>query len=100
MSRTCWLTVVSAFVAALPVTHAAAQTPTVQTPDVVVEGKIQDDQKKVCKTQTSTGSIMPTRTCKTKAEWETIRQRSLAQLDQVRKEQDRERFLQESRRQR
>ena len=100
MSRRLWLAVVSAFVATLPAAHVAAQTPAVQTPDVVVEGKLRDDQKKVCKTQTATGSIMPTRTCKTKAEWETIRQRSLAQLDEIRKEQDRERFLQESRRQR
>ena len=98
MSRTCWLVLVSAFVA-VPATHAAAQAGA-QSPEVIVEGKLRDDQKRVCKSSTATGSIMPTRTCKTKGEWEQIRQRSLAQLEQVKAEQDRERFLQESRRQR
>ena len=100
MSRTHWLTLVSVLIAATPAAQVAAQTPAAQPPEVVVEGKLRDDQKKVCKTSTSTGSIMPTRTCKTKGEWEQIRQRSLAQLEQVKAEQDRERFLQESRRQR
>ena len=56
--------------------------------------------KKVCKTQTATGSIMPARTCKTKAEWEQIRQRSLAQLEQLKRDQDNDRMIQESRRNR
>ena len=99
MSRTCWLAVVSAFVATIPATQVAAQSGA-QSPEVIVEGKLRDDQKRVCKSSTATGSIMPTRTCKTKGEWEQIRQRSLAQLEQVKAEQDRERFLQESRRQR
>jgi hypothetical protein len=100
MSRTRWLAVVSISVATIPGTHAAAQTPTVQTPEVVVEGKLRDDLKKVCKTQVTTGSIMPTRTCKSKGEWEQIRQRSLAQLEQIKKDQDTQRMIEESRRNR
>lgn len=101
MSRTYWLALVSSFVAAVPAHHLAAQATTaVETPEVIVQGKIRDDMKKVCKTQTATGSIMPARTCKTKGEWEQIRQRSLAQLEQVKRDQDNDRMIQESRRNR
>ena len=101
MSRTYWLVLVSASVVFVPAHSLAAQTPTgVETPEVVVEGKLRDDLKRVCKTQTATGSIMPTRTCKTKGEWEQIRQRSLAQLEQLKKDQDTDRMIQETRRNR
>src|SRR4051794_27281094 len=68
-----------------------------QTPDVVVEGKIQDKQKRVCKQSTTTGSIFAARICKTKAEWEEIRQRSLAQTDQLKDDFDRYRTTQMTR---
>ena len=101
MPRTYRLALVPAFVAAVPAHHLAAQATTaVETPEVIVQGQIRDDMKKVCKTQTATGSIMPTRTCKTKGEWEQIRQRSLAQLEQLKKDQDNDRMIQESRRNR
>ena len=68
-----------------------------QSPEVIVEGKIRDDMKRVCKQSTATGSILPTRTCKTKAEWEEFRQRGLAQMQQLKDDSDRYRQFQETR---
>ena len=83
------LTVAGAF----QVSPALAQTrPSDAPPDVVVEGRIQDSDRRVCKQTTSTGSIFLTRTCKTKAEWEQIRERSLAQKEQLFRDREQERF--------
>ena len=40
-------------------------------------------EKKVCKSEVGTGSIMPKRTCRTKAEWAAITEQSKAQLDRT-----------------
>lgn len=72
-----------------PVAYAQRQP---SSPDIVVEGKVRDDQKRVCKQITATGSILPVRTCKTKSEWEEIRERSLAQVDQIERDRTQERF--------
>lgn len=37
--------------------------------------------KKICKRETATGSVMPKRTCKTQAEWEAITAASKDSLD-------------------
>ena len=68
-----------------------------QSPDVIVEGKVRDDLKRVCKQTTATGSILPTRTCKTKSEWEEVRQRTLAQTQQLKDDSDRYRQFRETR---
>ena len=80
--------------AALTATVHAQPKSAPQSPDVIVEGRIPDAQKRVCKQATTTGSIIPTRTCRTKAEWEEVRARSIAALDQIRKDQDRHRYIQ------
>jgi hypothetical protein len=54
--------------AALTATADAQPKSAPQSPEVIVEGRIPDSQKRVCKQATTTGSIIPTRTCKTKAE--------------------------------
>jgi hypothetical protein len=41
-------------------------------------------EKKICKSDVSTGSIMPKRTCRTKAEWDAITAQSQADLDRTR----------------
>jgi hypothetical protein len=56
--------------------------------DVVVTGKIPDADKKVCKTDVVTGSIMPKRICRTKGEWAAIRERGLARLERMKREQE------------
>ena len=73
---------------------AAAQTAP-PAPEVVVEGQRLPQNKRVCKTGTTTGSIVPSRTCRTAAEWEAIRARGLALLEQLRNDQDLEQHLRE-----
>lgn len=74
-------------------TAAAAQKSAApRPPDVIVEGRISEAQKRVCKQTTVTGSILPVRTCKTKAEWEQIRERSMAQKEQLFRDREQERF--------
>ena len=68
-----------------------------QGPEVVVDGQRPDSQKRVCKTSVATGSIMPSRTCRTKAEWEAIQQRSIAAMEQVRDHHELQRHIQANR---
>jgi hypothetical protein len=49
-------------------------------------------QKKICREDIQTGSIMPKRTCKTQAEWDALTARSQSNLDSLR-EQDRSRSM-------
>jgi len=72
-------------------TQAAPPAP----PEIIVEGQLPDAKKKVCKQTNSTGSIIPTRTCRTKAEWEEIRVRSIAMLEQIKDQQEREQYIRE-----
>lgn len=41
-------------------------------------------EKKVCRTETGTGSIMPKRTCRTRAEWDALTQQSQDNLQRSR----------------
>jgi hypothetical protein len=41
-------------------------------------------QKKICREDIQTGSIMPKRTCKTQAEWDALTARSQSNLDDLR----------------
>ncbi len=43
-----------------------------------------DAQKKICRQDVQTGSIMPKRTCKTQAEWDALTARSQSTLDDLR----------------
>ena len=43
-----------------------------------------DPQKKICREEVHTGSIMPKRTCKTQAEWDALTARSQSTLDDLR----------------
>lgn len=53
-----------------------------QTPQPAAEKPVKE--KKVCKTDVGTGSIMPKRTCRTKAEWEALTEQSKGNLDRTR----------------
>ena len=72
--------------------HAQSAQPT--PPEIVVEGKRADENKRVCRSAVSTGSIMPTKTCRTKGEWEEIRQRSIMALEQAQQAQEGQRHTQ------
>ena len=40
-------------------------------------------EKKICKTDVGTGSIMPKRTCRTKAEWDALTEQSKGNLQRT-----------------
>ena len=42
-------------------------------------------EKKICKSETGTGSIMPKRTCRTKAEWNALTEQSRDNLERTQK---------------
>ena len=84
-------------VVAAPWIPAKAQSGQTSSPEIVVEGKRPDENKRVCRSAVSTGSIMPTKTCKTKGEWEEIRQRSIMAMEQVQQAQEDQRHTQELR---
>ena len=54
--------------------------------EIVVEGELPDAKKRVCKSSVATGSIMSKRVCRTKGEWEEIRERSIAAAERMKAE--------------
>lgn len=69
---------IAAVAAATPVAAQEADVPQPAAEKPVKE-------KKVCKSETGTGSIMPKRTCRTKAEWEALTEQSRDNLDRTQK---------------
>ena len=76
---------------------APADPVTPPAPDeVTVTGKRPDQDKTVCRSDVTTGSIIPKRVCKTKGEWEEIRQRGLAQVQRLKDDRAREQHVRDS----
>lgn len=80
----------AALVAVLLDSGASAQpapaipTPAVKQPEVIVTGK---KPRKRCETITKTGSILPSRICRTEEEWEAERAASLVALGRMQDDQ-------------
>ena len=64
--------------------------------DVVVTGERPKSQKRVCKRSVATGSIMPTVTCRTVAEWEEVRERSVANLERMKNDQKTRQYVKDA----
>jgi len=76
---------------------AAADPVTPPAPDeVTVTGKRPDQDKRVCKSDVTTGHIMPKTVCKTKGEWEEERQRGLAQVQRLKDDRTREQHVRDA----
>ena len=76
---------------ALHAQTAAPSTVTSPAPETItVTGKLPDGKKRVCQTTSQTGSIMIKRVCRTKQEWEDIRVRSLATLERIKRQEERD----------
>lgn len=71
-----WLAMMAA--AAAQVTAPGTEAP--RPGDITVTGK---PVKKVCERISTLGSIIPTRVCKTPEEWEAIRERALAAVQDM-----------------
>ena len=70
---------------------AAPSTVTAPAPETItVTGKLPDGHKRVCQTSAQTGSILIKRVCKTKQEWEDIRVRSLATVERIKRQEERD----------
>ena len=88
-----------------PAPAAAAEgTPTPsgeeQAPDeIVVEGEVPKERQRVCTMETTTGSIMPRRVCRTVAQAEEQERVARESLDMMRRDRDRRSFTQMSREQ-
>jgi hypothetical protein len=66
---------------------AAGNGQTQRKPEtVVVTGEQPKENKKVCQRVVPTGSIMPQTVCRTQAQTEEIRDRSLAETDRMKRE--------------
>jgi hypothetical protein len=67
-----------------PTTRTAAP-PAAATGPIVVQGQV---EKKICRTETSTGSIMPVRVCRTETQIADQQEKSARYLDAVRQYQE------------
>lgn len=95
-----WILIIAAGLMMSPaiIASAAAEpgASTAPAPDVTVTGKRPDRDKMVCKSDVTTGSIIPVQTCKTKGEWEEIRQRNLATVQRLKEDRTREQHVRDS----
>jgi hypothetical protein len=94
-----WTLIVAAILLPLPTATVAGPgaSPTSAPGDVTVTGQRPDRDRIVCKSDVATGSIIPTQTCKTKGEWEEIRQRDLARLETMKNDENVRRHVSDTR---
>ena len=76
----------------------AAAAPDEKSSDIVVDGELSKKQKRVCMSETATGSIMSRRVCYTVAQLEERKRIAEHVKNELGKEQASERHLQEARR--
>ena len=70
-------------IAAAALAGALESPPPVGTESITITGVKPNDQRKVCRTETPTGSIMSKRICKTVAEWEAQPAASRRAIDEL-----------------
>jgi hypothetical protein len=70
---------------------AQADTP---TPDIVVEGEVPKERRRVCEMETVTGSIMPKRVCRTVAQIEEDERIARESLEIIQRDRDTRGFIQ------
>ena len=68
-----------------------------RTPDILVEGEVPKEQRRVCEMQTTTGSIMPKRVCRTVAEIDEQQRVARESLEIIRRDHDTRSFVELSR---
>lgn len=69
---------ITALLAALPVTATA------KAPENTASAEKPEAERKICKREVSTGSIMARQTCHTKAEWAQLEARGKSDLERTR----------------
>jgi len=81
--------------AAEPVAAAGPAEDT-KTPDIVVEGEVPPEQRRVCQMETTTGSIMPRRVCRTVAQIEEDQRIARESLEIIKRDRDTRSHIQAS----
>lgn len=79
-----------------PATQPAEPEDT-KTPDIVVEGEVPPEQRRVCQMETTTGSIMPRRVCRTVAQIEEDERIARESLEIIKRDRDTRDYVQMSR---
>ncbi len=85
--------------------HAPASNETVLPQDpadseeIVVEGEVPEKQRRICETRTETGSIIPKRVCRTRAQIEEEERIARESAEIIRRDRDTRAFVQMSREQ-
>lgn len=86
--------------------HPAAQTASEPAADpvadddrdeIVVEGEVPKENRKVCRMQVTTGSIMPKRVCRTQAQIEAEERAAQAAIEATNRDREMRTFIQENR---
>ena len=72
------------FACAVAILSAAMSGPVMANDDPAGAADPAKKEKKICKNDAKTGSIMPKRVCRTKAEWDQLSEQGKADLDRVR----------------
>ena len=100
MLKNRWVPIVAAGLTLCPATTATAAEPGSSPPpapgDVTVTGKRLEQDRRVCVSDVTTGSIMPKTICRTKGEWEEQRQRGLAAIQRLKDDRDAQRHTRDS----
>jgi hypothetical protein len=65
-----------------------------KTPEIIVEGEVAPEQRRVCEMQTTTGSIMPRRVCRTVAQIEEDERVARESLEIIKRDRDTRSFIQ------
>jgi hypothetical protein len=73
---------------------ASEDTP---TPEIIVEGEVPKEQRRVCEMQTTTGSIMPKRVCRTVAQIEEDQRVARESLEIIKRDRDTRSYVELSR---
>jgi len=72
------------FACAVAILSAAISGPALASDNPSGAADPAKSEKKICKNEAKTGSIMPKRVCRTKAEWDQLSEQGKADLDRVR----------------
>ena len=87
--------------AASPPASESAQVPAApaaveeEDPEIVVEGEVPKERRRVCETRAPTGSIMPRRVCRTVEQAELEREASLEAMERIQREREARTLTQE-----
>ena len=82
-----------------PTAPAASDAPEEDDSEIIVEGEVPKERRRVCEVQTTTGSIMPKRVCRTVAQIEEDERVARESMEIMKRDHDTRSYVELSRRQ-